>query len=238
MDCGPAPAGEPPASDVMTAAAYLGTGFEDPGISAAYLPHLDPANAAMRGWTYLLCLRPPYKQAEHYLGSAAGLAARLRQHGTSEGARLMQVQRQAGGSFVLTRTWPGGRAVEYRLKARKNAPVLCPRCTPGTQRGLLPAPVLAPVALFPPPQPSGGLLAPRARPVLASQAAKGRRWARSWLAECQGWSADEVEQAAAAFQAPYYEGRRTPEGDALNAAFARVIEAALAALRAPEVIAS
>ena len=222
----------------MTAAADLGTGFEDPGISAVYLPHLDPANAAVRGWTYLLCLRPPYKQAEHYLGSAAGLAARLRQHGTSEGARLMQVQRQAGGWFVLTRTWPGGRDVESRLKARKNSPVLCPRCTPGTQRGLLPVPALAPMPLFPQPRPSSGLLVPRVRPLLATHAATGRRWARQFLAEHDGATVDEVEQAAAAFQAPYYEGRRTPEGDALNAAFGRVIEAALAALRAPEVIAS
>jgi hypothetical protein len=209
-----------------------GTGFEAPGISSAYFPHLDPASAAVPGWIYLLCLVPPYKQ------SAAGLAARLRQHGTSEGARLLQVHRQAGGSFVLTRTWPGGRDVEYRLKARKNAPVLCPRCTPGTQRGLLPVPALAPVPLFPQPQPSGGLLAPRARPLLATRAATGRRWARQFLAEHDGATADEVEQAAAAFQAPYYEGRRTPEGDALNAAFGRVIEAALAVLRAPEVIAS
>ncbi len=214
------------------------TGFEDPGISAVYFPHLDPANTAVSAWSYLLCLRPPYKQAEHYLGSAAGLAARLRQHGTSEGARLMQVQRQAGGSFVLTRTWPGGRDVEYRLKARKNSPVLCPRCTPGTQRGLLPVPALAPVPLFPQSQPSGGLLTPKARPLLATHAATGRRWARQFLTEHDGATADEVDQAAAAFQEPYYSGQRTREGDALNGAFGRVIEAALAALRAPEVMAS
>ena len=69
-------------------------------------------------------------------------------------------------------------------------------------------------------------------------AATGRRWARSFLAEHDGATADEIEQAAAAFQEPYYSGQRTPEGDALNAAFGRVIEAALAGLRAPAAVAS
>jgi hypothetical protein len=225
--------------DVMTAVAYTGTGFEAPGVSSFYLPHLDEANAGVPVWTYLLCLVPAYEHARHYLGSAAGLRARLRQHGTSDGARLLQVQRQADGAFVLARTWPGGRDVEYRLKGRKNSPVLCPRCTPGTQRGILPVPAQAPTPLFPlamsrTVEIPGGLLVLRARPVLATSAARGRRWARQFLAEREGWAADEIEQAAAAFQAPYYEGRRTPEGDALNGAFGRVIERALAALRAPQ----
>jgi len=194
-----------------------------------YLPHLDPANAAVPAWTYLLCLRPPYRQAEHYLGSAAGLAARLRQHGTSQGARLLQVQADAGGGFVLARTWPGGRDVEYRLKARKESPALCPHCTPGTRRGIFAASALAPVPLFP---------APKPRPSLAARAAAGRRWARRFLAEREDWRADEIEQAAAGRQTPYYEGRRTPEGDAEQDAFAAVITAALAALRAPVLVAS
>jgi hypothetical protein len=206
-------------------AAYLGTGFEDPAISTAYLPHTDPANATVRAWTYLLCLRPPYRQAEHYLGSASGLAGRLRQHGTCDGARLLQVQREAGGTFVLTRTWPGGRDVEHHFKAQRQSPKLCPHCTPDTRRGFLPAPV----ALF---------VAPRPRRSIASCARAGRRWAQRFLAERGGWTADEIEQAAADLQTPYYEGPRTPEGDAEQDAFARVITAALAALRAPVEVAS
>jgi hypothetical protein len=208
----------------VTAAAVAGrTGFEAPGISSVYFPHLDPANAAVAEWTYLACLRPPYKQAAHYLGSAFGLAARLRQHGTSEGARLLEVQAGAGGSFVLTRTWPSGRAVEAYFKAQRQSPKLCPRCTPNTRRGVLPP----------------SLRAPKPRAVLASRAAAGRRWARHFLAERAGWTADEIEQDAALIQTPYFEGpRRTPEGDAEQAAFGRVIEAALAALRAPVEVAS
>jgi len=43
-----------------------------------------------------------------------------------------------------------------------------------------------------------------------------------------GATADQLEQAAAARQTPYYEGARTPEGDAPNGAFAEIITAALA----------
>jgi hypothetical protein len=207
-------------------------GFEAAGVPAVFFPHLDPASDGQAAWAYLLHLEPAYKQAAHYLGSACGLAARLRQHGTSEGARLLQVQREAGGSFVLARTWPGGRAVETYLKAQKQGSRLCPLCCPATRRGALPAALVPTVPLVPLSE------VPRPRPVLASRAAAGRRWARRFLAEREGWTADEIEEAAAAFQAPYYEGRRTPEGDALNGAFGRVIEVALVGLRAPAAMAS
>jgi hypothetical protein len=214
-------------SPVMTPA-----GFEAAGVPAVFFAHLDPANDGQAAWTYLLHLKPAYKQAAHYLGSACGLAARLRQHGKSEGARLLQVQREAGGSFVLARTWPGGRAVETYLKAQKQGNRLCPLCCPATRRGALPAALVPVVPLVPLSE------VPRPRTVLASRAAAGRRWARRFLAEREGWTADEIEQAAAAFQEPYYSGQRTPEGDVLNAAFGRVIEAALAGLRAPAAVAS
>jgi hypothetical protein len=207
-------------------------GFEAAGVPAVFFPHLDPPSDGQAAWAYLLHLEPAYKQAAHYLGSACGLAARLRQHGTSEGARLLQVQREAGGSFVLARTWPGGRAVETYLKAQKQGTRLCPLCCPATRRGALPAALVPVVPLVPLSE------VPRPRPVLASRAAAGRRWARRFLAEREGWTADEIEEAAAAFQAPYYEGRRTPEGDALNGAFGRVIEVALVGLRAPAAVAS
>ena len=203
-------------------------GFEAAGVPAVFFPHLDPASDGQAAWTYLLHLEPAYKQAAHYLGSACGLAARLRQHGTRAGGRLMQVQREAGGSFVLARTWPGGRAVETYLKAQKQGSRLCPLCCPATQRGVLPAALVPAVPLVPLSE------VPRPRTVLASRAAAGRRWARRFLADREDWTADEIERAAAELQGPYYEGPRTPAGDAEQDAFGRVITAALAALRGAE----
>jgi hypothetical protein len=84
------------------------------------------------GTVYLLHLDPPYKHARHYTGHAdpGRLRARLAAHAAGTGARLMQVVKDAGGSFRLARTWPGGRARERELKDRHEAPRLCPICTP------------------------------------------------------------------------------------------------------------
>jgi hypothetical protein len=203
------------------------TGFEAPGVPAAFFAHLDRANDGQAAWAYLLHLEPAYLHAGHYLGSACGLAVRLRQHGTCDGARLLQVQREAGGSFVLVRTWPGGRAVETHLKSQKQGTRLCPLCCPATRRGALPAALVPTVPLVALSEVC------RPRPVLASRAAAGRRWARRFLAEREGWTADEIETDAALIQSPYYQGdRRTPEGDAEQGAFAAVVTAALDALRA------
>ncbi len=77
---------------------------------------------------YLIHFDRPYKHARHYLGSTTDLPQRLHQHGTSEGARLMQVVTQAGIPWMLARTWKGGWTLEKKLKRRKNAPRLCPQC--------------------------------------------------------------------------------------------------------------
>ena len=60
------------------------------------------------GIVYILHLDPPYRHARHYTGHAepGHLAERLAEHGT---ARLLQVQREAGGSWHLARTLPGCR---------------------------------------------------------------------------------------------------------------------------------
>jgi len=100
-----------------------------------YRPDLDPANARVRSWVYLLCLDPPYKHARHYAGYARVLPVRLAQHGTSNGARLLEVQRQAGGSWHIARTWPGGYWEEQGIKQWRQGPMLCPDCTPGNRRG-------------------------------------------------------------------------------------------------------
>lgn len=94
---------------------------------------------------YLYHFDPPYIPegaednpslwAGHYLGSSPDFPGRDSKQGGPEGARLMQVQREAGGTWHLTRTWLGNREKEFQLKTR--APkAYCPDCTdhpvPGT----------------------------------------------------------------------------------------------------------
>jgi predicted GIY-YIG superfamily endonuclease len=77
---------------------------------------------------YLLHFETPYKHARHYLGSTQNLQARLMQHQSGTGARLMEVITQAGIRWHVARTWEGGRDVEQILKTQKNSPRLCPTC--------------------------------------------------------------------------------------------------------------
>lgn len=94
---------------------------------------------------YLYHFDPPYIPegaednpslwAGHYLGSSPDFPGRDFKQGGPGGARLMQVQREAGGTWHLTRTWLGNREKEFQLKTR--APkAYCPDCTdhpvPGT----------------------------------------------------------------------------------------------------------
>jgi predicted GIY-YIG superfamily endonuclease len=83
------------------------------------------------GTVYLLHLDPPYKHARHYLGWAADLAARLAEHEHGQGARLLAVQKAAGGTWHLARTWPGAtRNDERRIKDTGHVPHYCPDCQP------------------------------------------------------------------------------------------------------------
>ncbi len=67
--------------------------------------------------------------AAHYLGVSESVSQRLAEHGTERGARLTYAVRQAGLSWVVARTWRGGRRLEKLLKSRHNAPRdLCPIC--------------------------------------------------------------------------------------------------------------
>jgi predicted GIY-YIG superfamily endonuclease len=82
---------------------------------------------------YLLHLDPPYRHAKHYTGwTGRPLAERLADHAGSKGARLLKVQRAAGGSWRVARTWTFHRAHEAkqherRLKLRA-AKRYCPVC--------------------------------------------------------------------------------------------------------------
>lgn len=78
---------------------------------------------------YLLHLDPPYKHARHYTGFTTNLERRLEEHRSGLGARLMQVVKEAGGSFRVARTWPGTRGLERAIKDMRAAPRLCPECS-------------------------------------------------------------------------------------------------------------
>jgi predicted GIY-YIG superfamily endonuclease len=68
------------------------------------------------GTCYLLHFSEPYKHARHYSGTTADLAARLAEHQTGRGSRLLAVAKAAGIAWTLARTWPGGRQRERQLK--------------------------------------------------------------------------------------------------------------------------
>jgi predicted GIY-YIG superfamily endonuclease len=80
------------------------------------------------GTVYLLHFDRPYGHAAHYCGWTADLAARLAEHATGRGARLLAVVRAAGISWQLARTWPGDRTRERALKRQGGASRRCPLC--------------------------------------------------------------------------------------------------------------
>lgn len=84
-----------------------------------YLVHLDQALGSTR----------PRGRAQHYLGTTINLDQRLQTHREGRGARMLAAAVQRGIGFDVVRTWPGGRDVERRLKAQRNAPRMCPRCS-------------------------------------------------------------------------------------------------------------
>jgi predicted GIY-YIG superfamily endonuclease len=87
---------------------------------------LDPEEGA--AVVYLLHFDPRYKHAGHYIGFSSDPYARLIDHLGGRGARLLQVVVDAGVKVSLVKIWRGSRALERRLKNRKEAPRLCPIC--------------------------------------------------------------------------------------------------------------
>src|SRR5262245_52091664 len=86
-------------------------------------------NKPQTGYVYALHLATRLHHADHYLGFATDLAQRMAQHRAGNGARLMEVVKQAGIDWKLVRVWQGDRGMERRLKRRKNTPrQLCPVC--------------------------------------------------------------------------------------------------------------
>lgn len=84
------------------------------------------------GTVYLVCLDQPFGHARHYLGwaSPGRLAQRQMHHRCGSGANLLRHVAAAGIGWELSRTWPGDRYLERRLKNRGGKARLCPRCRP------------------------------------------------------------------------------------------------------------
>ncbi len=81
-----------------------------------------------QGTVYLLHFDRPLHHARHYMGWTSNLQERLQRHREGSDARLMQAVQAAGISWRLSRTWPGDRGLERKLKRQKNGPRLCPIC--------------------------------------------------------------------------------------------------------------
>lgn len=106
-----------------------------------------PAELPDGGSVYLLCFTTPFGHARHYLGWAAVLTDRLRDHfkGNGASAGLLKAAWAAGVRFACVRWIPGdrhlealfkyhgprvrdGRAAAGRHGARGNLGRFCPRC--------------------------------------------------------------------------------------------------------------
>ncbi|MFI5910914.1 hypothetical protein [Dactylosporangium sp. NPDC051541] len=86
---------------------------------------------------YLLHFDRPFGHARHYTGWTKDLAARLAEHATGRGARLLAAVHAAGIRWELARTWTGTRNDERALKRQGGASRRCPLCgvkpRPGTE---------------------------------------------------------------------------------------------------------
>ena len=81
-----------------------------------------------RSVVYTLHLWPPLGHAKHYTGSSRNLPERLTDHALGRGARMLQVQIERGGSWVVAQTEPGGLFREYQLKNEGGASRRCQVC--------------------------------------------------------------------------------------------------------------
>lgn len=73
--------------------------------------------------------------AQHYLGFAKNLKARLRHHQTGNGAAIMAAVSALGIGWKVVKTWETttdkeAYLLEVKLKSRHNHKALCPVCNP------------------------------------------------------------------------------------------------------------
>jgi predicted GIY-YIG superfamily endonuclease len=184
------------------------------------------------GTVYLIHLDTPYKHARHYTGWTTDLDARLQAHRNGQGARLMQVITQAGITWRLARTWPGGRSRERAIKDRHEAPRLCPECTApprpvSTGRSaILPAPahrVLAATTPVPPP------------PLRPDPYQSGIRMGEQFITDRAGWTAQQLLACHEYVTGPFRErARHTPAEQEWFRGYTEPITRRIAQLVTPE----
>ena len=174
--------------------------------------------------------------AKHYTGHAdpGQLADRWAQHGTSEGARILEVQRERGGTWHWVATFPGTRDTERAFKDTRNITRYCPDCTAEPYQKI---PPIAPrrarenATRAPAPRPA----VPLPRLPAPPPAEQGRRAWERFLATREGWSADRIAAALEYVTAPYRASARHAEWAAQEmAAFTATVAAGIEAQRATE----
>jgi predicted GIY-YIG superfamily endonuclease len=83
----------------------------------------------MLGTVYLIHFDRPFKHAKHYTGWALDLPTRLADHQAGRGARLLEVIRDEGIGWQVSRTWENvDRHAERALKNQGGASRRCPLC--------------------------------------------------------------------------------------------------------------
>jgi len=89
------------------------------------------------GKCYLICAERAHKHARHYIGYSDWFDHRIDLHRKGQGAKLIANGFNAHGiGWEVVKTWEEGVSFEYgqgyefekKLKARKDAAALCPRC--------------------------------------------------------------------------------------------------------------
>lgn len=81
------------------------------------------------GTLYLLHFDRPLKQASHYIGfTSRTVEERLDDHVRGDGAKLTSAASRLGIPMAVVWTGSGTRDDERRLKNRKNARQICPKC--------------------------------------------------------------------------------------------------------------
>jgi predicted GIY-YIG superfamily endonuclease len=178
---------------------------------------------------YLVHLDPPYKHARHYVGSTEkDVDVRLEEHRAGRGARILQVQMEAGGDFHLVRTWPGGRDRERAIKDRHEAPKLCPECSghpkpvEAGRSGERPEPEQPAAAELPAP--------PRADPYT-----RGTAMAEQWLRMQAGRTAGQIAATHDYVTGPWREAaHHTPAQTETMRGYTDLITAQLTQLRQAE----
>jgi|SRR5215472_3615197 len=96
---------------------------------------------AQAGTVYLVCFRNPdgskawVGHAGHYLGWTIYLSRRKIRHEAGAGARLTAIAASRGLVLEITRTMPGSKNDEYRLKCAGGQTRYCPLCSSSPRRG-------------------------------------------------------------------------------------------------------